>query len=329
MASNEAAGRRIVALVGQERWSKVLAQGLRGADFETRVVPVSGGANLLNPRLWRVLRNSDLILRVGFRPGARTIRGHVFDVLLGLVTRRSAQRVMYWIGTDVANHISDERRYGHTALDEHVDDHLAGSEPLLAELADAGIRAQLMDFPSFVARPAGALPAMPEDFTVVTYIPDGRADFYGGPQILELAREFPQVQFSVMGGSGRWIDGGEAPANLEFLGWVTDPGALYSRSSAVIRIPEHDSLGATAAEGVLFGRPVLYTQAMPFVRQVTRDVGVLKTELADLVEQHESGRLQPDQAAADWARVFFDPERRFLVLRSWLESKLNQSPSGC
>lgn len=308
-------GSRIV-LAGQGRWSRALEAGLAEyAGLEVAVVPFDGLRDAASPRTWRTLASADTIVRVGFRPGAATWRGRALDAafaLLGALSGRHAT-VYYWIGSDVHKAAADlragrdVRRFRRLVASGR---HMAGSEPLRDDLAAIGIDAEIVDFPSKVAQPEGALPGMPERFTVLTYIPDARAAFYGGPTVLQAARELPDVRFVVMGGVGSWAP--DAPENVEFAGWVADPAPLHGASSCVVRMVEYDSIGGTVAEGLLFGRPVIYSRPLEHTIQVPfGDADALVEAIAALRDRHAAGELAPDAQAARWARERFDPAMRF------------------
>ncbi|MBD3947187.1 glycosyltransferase [Nocardioides ganghwensis] len=261
---------------------------------------------------------SDVVVRVGFRPGSRTARGRLFDALLGILSKGSL-RVMYWIGTDVQRLVAEVEGGAaplRTRAMSRTHWHLAGSSRLRSELAAVGVDARLVDFPSFVSMPVGSLPEMPSRFTALTYIPDFRSGFYGGDVILQLARARPDVDFVVMGGDGTWA--GDAPANVRFVGWVSDPSSLYARSSCVLRLPEHDSVGATAAEALLYGRPLIYTESLPYSKLVDRELPSVLAALDDLHHAHSKGDLLPNVDASNWAKQEFDPESRFARLANVL-----------
>jgi hypothetical protein len=195
--------------------------------------------------------------------------------------------------------------------------HLAGSTPLAEELASIGIEASVAAFPWRTVTPPAELPAMPETFTALTYVPDARFEYYGGPVIVEVARMMPEVRFRVMGGTGVPVQA--APENIEWLGWVDDPTSLYAESTCVIRLTEHDSIGGTAVEGLLFGRPVVYTGTLRYARHVDASAEQVRSALEELVGLYAEGRLAPDTTAASWARSEFDADRRFMALATKLE----------
>jgi hypothetical protein len=82
--------------------------------------------------------------------------------------------------------------------------HLAGAPWLAEELQTIGVPASCVWLPSQL--PTGDVPPLPNVFTVGSYIPDSRFEFYGGPLIYEAARRLPFVRFLIFGGQ----EGGSA-----------------------------------------------------------------------------------------------------------------------
>lgn len=319
---------RAIVLIGQGRWVKSLAEGLAEADLVTDIAPLDSVRQALSPAMWRRVARAAVVVRIGFRPGARTWRGLAFDMALRLFVNRRARTCCYWIGTDVMHFAEDMRSGTHgwawRSPAFAVDRHIAGSEPLRRELAEAGIGASVAPFPWRTVNAPTSLPEFPKTFTAVTYVPDARGEFYGGALILDAARRMPGVRFEVMGGTGSWAV--DAPSNVVFLGWVSEPAEVYARSSCVLRLTEHDSIGGTAVEGLLFGRPVIYTQELDYAERVHATSEAVVDALERLLEQHERGALQLGERAARWAREEFDPVRRFAGLAATL-TKLGRDDS--
>jgi glycosyltransferase involved in cell wall biosynthesis len=134
--------------------------------------------------------------------------------------------------------------------------------------------------------------------------------------LLEAARWLPTVRFEVMGGIGLWAV--EAPPNVIFLGWVSDPSELYARSSCVLQIAPHDSSSGTAIEGLLFGRPVICTQELSHAQRVDGTTDAVVAAIQRLLSRHEQGLLAPDEETAAWAHQEFDHLRLFADLASCL-----------
>ncbi len=165
-----------------------------------------------------------------------------------------------------------------------------------------------MDFPWTGAVTAAEPPALPERFTVLTYIPDARPAFYGAGQVLAAARALPHIHFLVVGGSGPWAT--ECPTNLEFLGWQKDMEPWYAAASCVVRMVEHDSIGGTVGEALSRGRTVVYSRPLEHTVFVPfDDAEALVGALDGLAADYEHADL--DLEATAWAREFFDPGRRF------------------
>lgn len=306
-----------VVLAGQGRWARALAEGLaRRAGFNAEVAAFDSGSDALSLSRWSAVRAADTLLLVGFRPGATTVRGRVFDAALALaLIGRDTRVIHYWIGSDVQRALADagaghaDRLLRTTSGREHF----AGSEPLARDLATLGIDVRVVPFPWEGVPSPEQLPAMPERFTALSYVPDARPDFYGGPELVAAARALPQARFVVMGGTGAWVE--DAPSNLEFTGWVADTGSLYAGASCVVRLTEYDSIGGTAVEGLAWGRPVIYNHELEHATLVPfRDATALIGALEALAGRHAAGTLEPDADASAWARLEFDPAARFSAL---------------
>lgn len=309
-----------ILLIGQGRWTQSLAKGLSEAGLEVGAAPLNSIGNAFSLTTLRQVANAAVVVRIGFRPGAKSWRGLAFDTGMRIFTRKNATTCCYWLGTDVMQFAEEER--GGTRVSAwrspafSVDQHIAGSEPLRRELAEGGIGAALVGFPWRTVSVPSELPPIKELFTVSTYIPDCRSDFYGGPVLLETARRLPAVRFEVMGGFGSWAV--DAPTNVIFLGWVSDTAEFYARASCVLRLTAHDSIGGTAVEGLLFGRPVIYTQELKYSETVEANADAVVAAIGRLAGCHERGSLEPNEEAAAWARTEFDHVRRFSEFASRL-----------
>lgn len=311
-----------IVLVGQGRWAHSLAKGLSDNGLTVEVAPLDSLRDALTPATWKLVAGARVVVRIGFRPGAKTWRGLAFDAAMRMFTRKGVTTCCYWIGTDVMQFTKKAERSSRVGAWRSpafsVHQHIAGSEPLLRELEEAGIGATVLGFPWQTVKAPTVLPPLPAEFTVATYVPDARSDFYGGHTLIEAAQRLPRVRFEVMGGTGSWA--GDVPSNVHFLGWVSNPSELYSRSSCVLRLPAHDSIGGTAVEGLLFGRPVIYTQDLNFAEKVDATADAIVAAIQRLLDRHDRGMLEPDEHAATWAREEFDHVRRFSELASYLRS---------
>jgi len=307
-----------IVLVGQGRWIGELAKGLaQYASLDVDRAPFDTITAALSLTSWRAIARAGTVVVVGFRPGARTIRGVLFDAVFSVARRLGPRKrvIYYWIGSDVqrARAEADKGRSRRFARAVEHDEHYAGSDVLAHELAAAGVRAQLVDFP-WLGMPDDARPLpLPEKFTVLSYVPDARSDFYGGPQLLEAARALPELSMLIVGGKGDWAP--SVPDNVTFLGWQEDMRQWYEASSVVVRLVEYDSIGGTVVEALAYGRAALYSKPLEHTTYVPfGDVRALVDALSALVTGYRGSLTPPDAAASEWVRSAFDPARLFKAL---------------
>jgi hypothetical protein len=263
-------------------------------------------------------------MRAGYRVGATTPRGRLFDSYWSLLCRSlpNAARCHYWLGTDVLDTI-EEAQAGTlrwSALTSTRDDlHLTDAPWLATELESVGIHAAAAHIAP-ASRAPQEVPPLPREFSVLTYLATDRFDFYGGETIFTVARRLPGVRFDVVGSRGEPTR--PSPANIHWHGWVTDMARRYAETTVVVRIPRHDGLGNTVVEGLLNARHVIYTHEVPFVRRlwpVTPDA--LEAALVELFDAQRTGRLSLNLAGRAYALEEFDEARLVQDLAALLTAR--------
>jgi hypothetical protein len=300
-----------VVVLGQPYWGTRIARTLdgRAPDLQAKFVGQREYGRLLArpPRADHVV-----LLRAGYRIGASTSRGRLFDAYWSALRRASRSPVAchYWLGTDVMDTIAEARAgtlRRQTFEDARVDLHLADASWLAEELREVGVEAQYIHLPQPYHCPESP-PPMPDSFRVLTYLPGDRFTFYGGDIVLEAARHLPDVAFDVIGRPGP-VD--LAPMrNVAHHGWVAGMSGMYARVSVVVRIPVHDGLGATVVEGLLHARHVIYSHHLPFVHGLSPvTVEGLVEELARLRDAHLRGGLELNLGGRWYARAAYDETR--------------------
>ncbi len=297
-------------MLGQPYWGSRIASALDGrSDIEARFIHQGAYPQVLA----RPPRARDLVLvRAGYRVGATTLRGRLFDAYWSMLRRRMphARGCHYWLGTDVMDTLAESRAgtLRRRAVDmARADLHITTAPWLAVELQELGYNAEVVHVPQPYEAPAVPSP-MPETFRVLTYLPGDRFAFYGGEVVLEAARRLPDITFDVVGPPGP----AERPVqpNVTWHGWVAGMNDLYARAAAVVRIPRHDGLGHTVVEALLHGRQVIYSYRLPFVRTlepVTADG--LVAELAALHDAHRAGSLELNLEGRAYALEAYDPDR--------------------
>lgn len=272
-------------------WGKVLARLVKNPQTSTEYIYPSFRLDIL---FWAVLK-SDVIVRIGMPPGLPGFKNTLFDIFwIGLrIIFGKKKFYYYWIGSDVllAAKIDNVLIKKLIFSAEKKAGHLANAPWLKAELLDLGVESVLALFPGTnVTIPTGEKLKWPKNFTVATYIPDHRHEFYGGNEVIRSAKEMPDCKFMIFGGSGKWLM--DVPSNVEFLGFVDDIDNLYNNINVLIRVVKHDAIGGTVREALFYGRHVIYSYNLCGVSYVPYgDVDMLLFTLRELRKKHLDGRL--------------------------------------
>lgn len=249
-----------------------------------------------------------------------SIGGSLASSRVGSVARLfRVPRVMHWVGTDCLNAartVRESRVVPHLVTGCR---HWAITPWLSEELEGLGVRAEVVPLssPHFPLE----LPDLPTEFTALAYLPEKRAEFYGGPLVLRLARAHPDIRFLVVGSTATsaWLRDEEIPRNVELLGRVESIGTLYRRSTVLIRQPKHDGLAMMVLESLAHGRYAIWNHALgPVITASNYDA--VSTELRRLRDRHVAGRLEVDRRAAAWVRREYAPDKIASAVRKRLHA---------
>jgi hypothetical protein len=284
-------GRKLASLLSGDGW--------RAAYLETRGWrPDAALSALLSAR------RADVVYHLGGQI-ERFSRPH----LLAMAARRPC--VMHWTGSDVLYARDVVARGAVTEQLRRGCVHWAGAPWLVDELAAIGVDAMWMPHSTVDAPPA--VPPLPAEFTVLTYLRPGREAFYGAGIVRRVATALPAARVLVAG-----VDElTEAPPNLSCLGWVTDMPALYARSHVLLRMPAHDGLAFMVQEALAYGRYAVWNHPFPSaIEALTAEEAV--AAVADLAERHTAGRLPPNLLGAAQVRKESNPARIRDALRHGL-----------
>jgi hypothetical protein len=213
------------------------------------------------------------------------------------------------------HHNGNHTRYFEKSL---AADHIAGAPWLQKELEVMGVKSQCIVFPERLPR-VSLIPSLPEEFCVMSYVPDRRHGMYGGEQIVAAAKALPQIRFEITGGNGSWA--GQVPNNVKFLGWVEPLDEIYAHSSVVLRILEHDGIGATVKEALMYGRHVICSYTLPFTSTVRfGDTKSLIDEITRLKSLHDSGSLESNLPGHEFALSQWDEKMLVQELVRFVET---------
>ncbi len=171
--------------------------------------------------------------------------------------------VNHWIGTDVLYALTDKHyRWKVKLTSLFLDKHLAMAPHLARELSSIGIAAEEVPL---VRQPIPNTlrPSGPVELRALAYLPDGWGEFYGASIIYQLAQQFPQMQFLIVGAVRERRN--DLP-NISNLGWVPDVNMneVYRMAPILIRVTQHDGLPAMVLEALANGNQVIYSYDFPY-----------------------------------------------------------------
>jgi hypothetical protein len=234
--------------------------------------------------IWLVKHNKSICL-VGLGP-PDTCKRRLYYLLTETLyfLRIIKVKAIYWIGTDVT-----KLKMGENTVSRFYN--FAGSPWLAKEINGLGYECGSCLFP--VKLDLNEHYPWPDTniLTVLCYIPDNAHELHGSDEIVYLVKEFPDVQFNVVGGTGAWCKC--TFRNLAFLGWCNDVKNKIKESHVLLRRTKHDSFSAFVREGVIANRYVIFTYEIPGVIYVKYgDHEALYGEFSSLYESFKKGELK-------------------------------------
>jgi glycosyltransferase involved in cell wall biosynthesis len=214
--------------------------------------------------------------------------------------------VVHWIGTDVMLCAEwFQRRVSSLRLAKRFV-HLADAPWLVDELAEVGIQAQFAPVVSEkLFRYLGtAPPGLPDSFTVLAYMADDRAVFYGWQGVLQLAKDFPEIEILIARAVGAFAK--EHPPNIKFLGWIDNMRDVYERCTVLVRMTEHDGLSNMIQEALALGRHAVWTYRFPGVLHAVNYLS-LRNHIEVLLSLHQRQLLKLNKAGREFLQQNLDP----------------------
>jgi glycosyltransferase involved in cell wall biosynthesis len=138
---------------------------------------------------------------------------------------------------------------------------------------------------------------LPEKFTVLSYLPPGKPDFYGDFLVKELIQKFPQIQFIILG-----IDEFSHFPNVTSIpiNYNLNLKQLYTDISMLIRLTSHDGFSSMILEAMSMGRNIIWTYDIPYGLKTARNIG----SIIEVFEQSIPAKLNAD--GAQWVRKNFN-----------------------
>ena len=300
-------GKRII-IVGLPLFAKRLSQDLKSFDPSLKVTALDTYYNKKDK-----IKALFLIpfCSVVYSINGTTSKSRVFD--LAFFFKKKV--MMTWVGTDVTKAIKNQNR-----IQKYIDraEHYCEVQWIQTELKETlDIDAEILNFFNFNNSKSTDFPALNKGLNVLSYIAKNREEYYGLPTILELAKNFPNVKFDVVGTDGKDLE--QAP-NLTYHGWVEDMQPLFEKAHVTVRLIEHDGLSGFVLESLFNKKYVLYSNSLEGVLHVENKQDAV-TALGDLNKQLQEQSLTANEAGAKYIKNHFMHQQIMANLRAKMISR--------
>lgn len=269
--------RRRAIVMGFDYYANVLAR-LVNEHSDVWTIEAFKSNRVGTVRALAAMRNADAFISFG-GPGPNA-------ALAAAARRRNVPVIVIWAGSDVLKASETPSDLHVIKQDGYV--HLSDGPWLVEELRGLGLEAEYL--PVTAVSPGDPPVPLPEQFSVLTYLPEPRRAFYGEALVYRVARAFPDVPFTVVGHGGV---SPEAPPNVRFAGYVRDMQHRLDGAVVLLRQPEHDGKSMLVLEALARARHVVWNYEFPHVHRAEGFEAVCAA-LAALQRSHAEGTLEPN-----------------------------------
>lgn len=215
--------------------------------------------------------------------------------------------VMHWLGSDILYMAQFFKANPQSLKAVHRFIHWGCAPWHVEELRKIGLEAEFVPVPiknlrCFLQEEP---PKLPEQFTILSYVPENKGELYGLDHLLRLAKDVPEANFRIFGGKGESIV--DKPSNVCFLGWIDDVRAAYRDCTVLVRMTKHDGYGGTVQEALALGRHAIWTY--PFQGALhAPDYPALRQHVQRLLSLHQQGALELNMKGRDFVKSNFHPD---------------------
>jgi hypothetical protein len=206
----------------------------------------------------------------------------------------------HWIGTDVYRFLNDlhfKKVFKRFLLRTSKVTNLVVSDNLKEELNSLNVNSAVL--PLVKLKFVNEVPRFPEKFSVLSYIPEKRWDFYKGDLILQIARNMPDTDFHIFSLEAKT----SVLPNVFFYDFIEDVSPFYKKSSALVRLTIHDGLPKMVLEALSYGRHVLWNESFPYCHKVS-DV----KDCINILNKLKSDSV-PNEKGKKFVEQNFNPEK--------------------
>ena len=219
--------------------------------------------------------------------------------------------IMQWHGSDVLTAQENHRTGKFTR--KYIDAATSYTDApwLKNELTGLKIDAGILAFKHVSVKNAGA--AFPTS-DVLAYIAQNDELFYGIDHVISLAKEFPDMQFHVVGTDGKKF--GQLP-NVQFYGWVSEEkfGALLNTCPVFLRLPKHDGYSLSVLRAIANGNYVIWNYPHP-ASVLVEDSKEISEKFWEVVLQLRQNNGARNKFGMDWAKEHLDRKK---ILQAYVQ----------
>lgn len=207
--------------------------------------------------------------------------------------------VQHFIGSDV---LSAQEDYKNNKVSKKLikcSSYLCEVEWIQEELKEIEIDAKIVPIMAYTQKKKAK---EFKEFSVLTYMGEGKEEFYGIKDFVFLAQSFPEVDFKIAG-----IESYKnLPENIKCLGWINMTKELQ-KCTVFIRNAKHDGLGFTVIEALSLGRIVFYNYKFPYVNYY-KNRESLSYQLNEIKNLFNIDKLKVNQKAMEFVTKEFNKE---------------------
>ncbi|HIP31258.1 MAG TPA: hypothetical protein EYG86_00705 [Crocinitomicaceae bacterium] len=216
-----------------------------------------------------------------------------------LALKMKKKLMITWVGTDVLKAKNNKQP---NQLFITQAEHYCEVNWIQQELKEVNVNAEILNFFNFKEAKKESFPEN-KRLQVLSYISKGREEYYGWKEVMQAAKQLPNVDFTIVG-----TDRSEnLPKNLKCLGWVENMDELFEQCHCTIRFLEHDGLSGFVLESLYRGKQVVYSEPLNHclhAKNTAEIIGAL-TELSDKLDKEI---LKPNSEGIEFVKNNFNTE---------------------
>ena len=200
---------------------------------------------------------------------------------LNWVLRLKKKMIMQWQGTDVL--LAVERFENGTIQKKYIENstHFTDAPWLKDELKDIVSSVRILNFKHLEFQ-QNSQPY--KEISVLSYMGQGRENFYGFQQFKSAAEKFPTIHFNIIGSNGKGL---ESLPNITFHGWVSEVEVKKRmiETPIFVRLVDHDGNSISVLEALGNGCEVIwsYPNEKCFLAKTGDELAQSISEISELI----------------------------------------------